>query len=69
MRDIRCVMLNFDPDGGSHAPEMLKTVVRMHQNTAGVYATVTRTGSLAVGQVVVLHPPLSGPGLTSGTTG
>jgi len=55
MRDVRCVMVNFDPDGGSHAPEMLKAVVRVHQNTAGIYGTVTRTGRLAVGQNIVLH--------------
>src|SRR4051812_14519165 len=28
LRDARCVMVNFDPDGGSPAPEMLKAVVR-----------------------------------------
>lgn len=55
MRDIRFVMVNFDPDGGSHAPEVLKAVVRVNQNNGGVYGTVTRTGRLAVGQKVVLH--------------
>jgi len=55
MRDIRCVMVNFDPDGGSATPEMMKTVVRLNQNNAGVYGTVTRTGLLAVGQRVLLH--------------
>jgi len=53
-RDVRCAMINFDPDGGNH-PEMMKTVVRIHDNTAGVYATVTRIGRLAVGQRVTLH--------------
>ena len=55
MRDVRCVMVNFDPDGGSSAPELLKAVVRANQNNAGIYATVTRIGRLAVGQTVVLH--------------
>ncbi len=55
MRDIRCVMVNFDPCGGSHSPEMLKSVVRANENTAGVYGAVTRTGPLAIGQIVVLH--------------
>jgi uncharacterized protein YcbX len=54
-RDIRCAMVNFDPDGEDHAYEVLKAVVRTHQNTAGVYGTVTRIGRLAVGQTVVLH--------------
>ena len=55
MRDVRCSMVNFDPDSAASAPEMLKSVVREHQNTAGVYGVVTRIGRLAVGQTVVLH--------------
>jgi uncharacterized protein YcbX len=54
-RDVRCVMVNFDPDGGSPAPEVLKAVVRANQNLAGIYGTVTRVGRLAVGQPIVLH--------------
>jgi uncharacterized protein YcbX len=60
MRDIRCSMLNFDPDSAGPAPEMLKAVVRVHQNTAGVYGTVTRTGRLAVGQRILFHPAAAG---------
>jgi len=55
VRDERCVMVNYDPDGGPHAPEMMKAVVRANGNHAGVYATVTRIGRLAVGQTVTLH--------------
>ena len=55
MRDVRCAMVNFDPDRGNPAPEMLKAVVRAHQNTAGIYGTVTRIGRLAIGQAIVLH--------------
>jgi uncharacterized protein YcbX len=54
-RDVRCAMVNIDPDDGSSAPEVMKAVVRANQNNAGIYATVTRTGRLAVGQRVVLH--------------
>jgi len=56
MRDIRCSMINLDPDTAASAPEMMKTVVRVHENTAGVYGAVTRIGRLAVGQSVVFHP-------------
>jgi uncharacterized protein YcbX len=52
MRDVRCSMVCLDPDSASSAPEVLKTVVRAHQNTAGIYGTVTRTGRLAVGQPI-----------------
>ncbi len=56
MRDIRCSMVNLDPDSARAAPEVLKTVVRANQNNAGIYGTVTRIGRLAVGQTIVLHP-------------
>jgi len=55
MRDVRCVMVNIDPDGGRPAPEMMKACVRANQNNAGIYGTVTRIGRLAVGQTIALH--------------
>ncbi len=55
LRDIRCAMLNLDPDTAKPATEMMKAVVRVHQNTAGIYGTVTRIGRLAVGQTITLH--------------
>jgi len=55
MRDVRCSMVNLDPDSASRAPEVMKAVVRANQNTAGVYGTVTRVGRLAVGQKIFLR--------------
>jgi uncharacterized protein len=55
MRDVRCSMLNLDPDSARPAPEMLKAVVHANQNHAGIYGAVTRTGRLAVGQTIILH--------------
>ncbi len=55
MRDVRCSMVNFDPDTAKASPEVLKAVVRVHQNTAGIYGAVTRIGRLAVGQTITLH--------------
>jgi len=55
MRDLRCSMLNIDPDSASTAPEVMKAVVRANQNNAGIYGTVTRIGRLAVGQTVFLR--------------
>jgi uncharacterized protein YcbX len=54
-RDVRCSMVNLDPDTARSAPEVLKAVVRAHQNTAGIYGTVTRIGRLAVGQTIFLR--------------
>ena len=55
MRDLRCSMVNLDPDSAIPAPEVMKEVVRANQNTAGIYGTVTRTGRLTVGQTIILH--------------
>ncbi len=54
-RDVRCSMVNLDPDSASPAPEVLKAVVRANQNHAGIYGAVTRTGRLAVGQSILLR--------------
>ena len=55
-RDERCAMVNFDPDSARPAPEVLKAIVRVRDNKAGVYGTVTRRGRLAVGQPVFFEP-------------
>jgi MOSC domain-containing protein len=57
MRDIRCSMVNLDPDSASSAPEVMKAIVRANQNTAGIYGAVTRIGQLAVGQSIFLRAP------------
>ena len=56
MRDVRCAMVNLDPDSAVPAPEVLKAIVQVNHNNAGVYGTVTRTGRLAVGQPIFHHP-------------
>lgn len=55
MRDVRCSMVNLDPDSAGSAPEVLKAVVRANQNNAGIYGTVVRIGRLEVGQPVLLR--------------
>jgi hypothetical protein len=49
-------MVNFDPDSVRSAPEVLKAIVRVRDNHAGVYGTVMRRGRLAVGQPVFFDP-------------
>ncbi len=56
MHDVRCAMVNIDPDRGSLAPEVLKAALRANQNNAGIYGAVTRIGRLDVGQTIVFHP-------------
>lgn len=53
-RDVRCMMVNLDPDTGTQDARVLKTVVRLNKNNAGVYGTVVQTGTLRVGEPVRL---------------
>ena len=54
MRDLRCMMINLDPDTAKQDHNMMKAVVRLNQNNAGAYGTVVRTGELRVGDAVAL---------------
>jgi uncharacterized protein len=54
-RDERCSMVNLDPDSARSAPEVMKAVVRVNENTAGIYGAVTCIGQLAVGQTIFLR--------------
>ena len=55
-RDERCSMVNFDPDSAHSTPEVLRAIVRVRDNKAGVYGTVTRRGRVAVGQPIFFAP-------------
>ena len=54
-RDVRCMMINLDPETGRQDARVLKAVVGLNNNNAGVYATVVQTGRLQVGQAVSLE--------------
>jgi uncharacterized protein YcbX len=54
MRDVRCMMINLDPDTAKQDGRVLKTVVGLNANNAGVYGTVVRPGTIHVGQTVSL---------------
>jgi len=53
-RDVRCVVINIDPDTAAQDKRVMKTVVRLNKNNAGVYGTVVQTGTLRVGDPVSL---------------
>jgi uncharacterized protein YcbX len=55
LKDERCVMVNFDPDTAEKDSRVMKTVVRLNENYAGVYGTAVRAGELRVGRVVTLE--------------
>jgi len=50
--DERCVMVNFDPDTAAADSNVMKAIVRMNGNNAGVYAAVVRAGTISAGQTV-----------------
>lgn len=54
LRDVRCAMVNLDPDTAESDPVVLKSVARINEVCAGVYATVTKTGTISVGQKLFL---------------
>lgn len=55
LRDERCGMVNVDPDTGKRDARVMKAVVNLNQNNAGVYATVVRSGTVRVGDRVHLE--------------
>ena len=62
MRDERCVMINLDPETAKPDARVMKTVVLLHGNTAGVYATVVRTGTIRIGDGVDFVPEAAAVG-------
>jgi hypothetical protein len=58
-RDLRCVMINLNPDTAAPDDRVLKAVARRNGSHAGVYGAVVRVGELHVGDPVRLVPPLS----------
>jgi len=54
LRDLRCMMINLDPGTAEPDGRVMKTVVRLNENNAGVYATVVRSGTIRVGDRVSL---------------
>jgi uncharacterized protein YcbX len=52
--DVRCMMINLDPDTAVQDGRVLKTVVRANDKNAGVYGVVVQTGTVRVGDRVRL---------------
>jgi len=50
--DERCMMINLDPETGAQDARVMKTVVRLNKNNAGVYGTVVHSGTIRVGDRV-----------------
>ena len=49
MRDLRCAMVNLDPDTARADPRLLKATAQLNTVCAGVYGVPVRTGAISVG--------------------
>jgi uncharacterized protein YcbX len=55
MRDVRCATITHDPVTTVSTPNVLRAVVRLNDNNAGVYASVVGTGVVSVGERVYVQ--------------
>jgi len=55
MRDLRCVMVNLDPDTAQADPRLLKATAQLNAVYAGVYGVPVRTGAVSVGDAIYAH--------------
>ena len=53
--DLRCSMVNIDPDTARLEPEWLKAVAALRNGNAGMYGTATKRGRIEVRQRVFLE--------------
>lgn len=59
MCDLRCVMVDLDPETAARDARVMKTVTRLNRNKAGVYGTVVQTGTIRAGDRVRLADAVS----------
>jgi len=52
LRDVRCMVVNFDPDSAERDPQVLRAVARHRETCLGVYATVEAPGAVRAGDPV-----------------
>jgi uncharacterized protein len=51
-KDTRCMMINLDPESAVQHPQLLRTVVRNHNEQAGIYANVIVPGIVRAGDAI-----------------
>jgi MOSC domain-containing protein len=52
VRDVRCMVVNFDPDSAERDPQVLRALARNRDTCLGVYATVEAPGAVRLGDPV-----------------
>lgn len=56
----RCVVITYNPAGGTSDPEILRYIAQQRDNTMGIYCDVVAAGTVRVGDALTL---LSEPGI------
>jgi hypothetical protein len=51
-KDVRCMMINLNPETGRQDPAVLRTVVSTRDECAGIYGSVMRIGEIQVGDMI-----------------
>ncbi len=51
-KDVRCMVVNIDPETAKQDPAVLKQIVAQRKNQLGVYGTTERPGTIKVGDVI-----------------
>lgn len=51
-KDVRCMMVNLDPELAEQNPAVLRAIVRERETCAGLYASVEAIGTIQVGDPV-----------------
>lgn len=51
-KDVRCMVVNVDPDTAIQDPAVLKQIVSQRKNQLGVYGTTERPGTIKVGDAI-----------------
>lgn len=55
-RNVRCMMVNLDPESARQTPQVLRTVVAERDKMAGIYGSTLRPGTIRVGDVIHFFP-------------
>src|SRR6185436_9913066 len=53
-RNVRCAMTNIEPDTAARDARVLKTIVNMRDECAGIYGSVQRVGRVCEGDPIYL---------------
>jgi len=53
-KNIRCVMINLDPETSQQNPSVLKEVVASRNKATGIYGTPVRIGEIAIGDNIYI---------------